>query len=66
VYAGFGKPLRLWNPQTGERRSWPAAAPTSNPVPGPGGAAIIFGTADGCIETWDIRAGHRLDRLTLP
>jgi WD40 repeat protein len=59
VYAGFGKTLRLWNPQTGLQRSFPAARPMSNLILGPDGASVIFGTAAGGIESWyvDRRSG---------
>jgi WD40 repeat protein len=66
VYAGFGRTLRLWNPQTGQQRSLPAAQPTSNLVLGPDSASIIFGTADGRIEYWDSRTGQRLSVITIP
>jgi WD40 repeat protein len=66
AYAGFGKMLRLWNPQTGQQHSLPAALPTSNLIPGPEGTSIIFGTADGGIEYWDTRTGQRLSRTTIP
>jgi len=51
AYAGFGGPIRLWNPRTGEERSLTAARPTSNLVLGPDGASIVFGTADGELLT---------------
>jgi WD40 repeat protein len=66
VYAGFGKMLRLWNPQTGQQRSLPAALPTSNLIVGPDGTSIIFGTADGRIEYWDARTAQRLSGMTIP
>ena len=47
AYAGFGGPVRLWNPRSGEERSLTAAHPTSNLALGPNGASIMFGTADG-------------------
>lgn len=58
VYAAFGKVARLWNPETGQHRLLPAARPTSNVVAGPDGASIIFGTADGAIESWDAQTGQ--------
>ena len=66
VYAGFGKVLRLWNPQTGQERSFPAARPTSDLVLGPDGTSIIFGTADGEIESWDAETGQRLSAMKVP
>ncbi len=66
VYAGFGKMLRLWNPPTGRERSFPAARPTSNLILSPDGASIIFGTADGEIEFWDVGTGQRLRAIKVP
>ncbi len=59
AYAGLGKPLRLWNPQTGQHRSLPGAIPTSNLIRGPNGS-VIFGTADRRIQYRDtrIRTAH--------
>lgn len=66
VYAGFGKTLRLWNPQTGVQRSFPAARPTSNLILGPDGASVIFGTAAGEIESWYVESGQRLSAMEIP
>ena len=51
AYAGFGGPVRLWNPRSGEERSLTAAHPTSNLALGPNGASIMFGTAEGELVT---------------
>jgi WD40 repeat protein len=51
AYAGFGGPVRLWNPRSGEERSLAAAHPTSNLALKPNGASIMFGTADGELLT---------------
>ncbi len=66
VFAAFGKELQLWNPDTGQRRSLPAARPTSNLALGPDGTSIIFGTADGTIEYWDLRTEQRLRSMRIP
>lgn len=66
VYAGFGKALRLWNPETGQQRSLPTARPTSNLTIGPDGASILFGTADGGIESWDARTRQRVSTMKIP
>jgi WD40 repeat protein len=67
AFAGFGRDVQLWNPDTGQRRSLPAAArPTSNLVPTPDGTSIIFGTADGTIEYWDVRTEQRLRSMRIP
>ncbi len=54
IYAGFGKMVTLWNLETGQLRFMPSARPTSNLVLGSDGASILFGTARGEIEFWDI------------
>jgi WD40 repeat protein len=67
AFAGFGRDVHLWNPDTGQRRSLPATArPTSNLVAAPDGTSIIFGTADGTIEYWDIRTEQRLRSMRVP
>jgi WD40 repeat protein len=60
------KDMQLWNPDTGQRRSLPTARPTSNLGLGPDGASIIFGTADGNIEFWDVRTEQRLRAMKIP
>jgi len=66
IFAGFGRDVQLWNPNTGQRRSLPGARPTSNLVLGPDGTSIIFGTADGTIEYWDVRTEQRLRSTRIP
>ncbi len=66
IFAGFGRDMQLWNPDTGQRRSLPPARPTSNLVLGPDGTSIIFGTADGTLEYWDIGTGQRLRSMRIP
>jgi WD40 repeat protein len=66
IFAGFGQALQLWNPDTGQRATLPAAQPTSNLVLGPDGTLIIFGTADGTIEWWDVRAEQRIRSMKIP
>ena len=67
IYAGFGGGVQLWNPDTGRRWCLPAAArPTSNLVLGPDGASIIFGTAGGTLEYWDLRREQRLRSIRIP
>ncbi len=66
VFAGSGSIVELWNPATGQQRSIAAARPTSNIVLGPDGASVIFGTASGDIEFWDIRTERRIRSLKIP
>ncbi|HXW89187.1 MAG TPA: hypothetical protein VEK33_01435 [Terriglobales bacterium] len=65
-FAGFGKDVELWNPDTGQRRSLPATRPTSNLVLGPDGTSILFGTADGAIEYWDLKTEQRRLSMKIP
>lgn len=66
AFAGFGRDVQLWNPDTGQRGSLPVAArPTSNLVPAPDGTSIIFGTADGTIEYWNVRSLQRLRSMRI-
>jgi WD40 repeat protein len=66
AYAGFGNIVRLWNPLSGQQRTLAAARPTSSIILGPGGTSIIFGTADGRIESWDTETGQRLSAMRTP
>jgi len=66
VYAGFGKPLRLWNPDTTSTGSIPAAVPTSNLVVAADGTSVLFGTAAGTIEVWDTTTGQRTEQIAVP
>lgn len=66
AYAAFGNTLRLWNPTTGEQRSIPAARPTSNVIFDRNGTLLLFGTADGAIEFWDVSAGQRVRTIQGP
>jgi WD40 repeat protein len=66
IFAGFGTEVQLWNPDTRQRRSLPASRPASNLVLGPDGNSIIFGTAHGTIEFWDVRTEKRLRAMKIP
>jgi WD40 repeat protein len=66
ILAGFGRDVQLWNPDGGQRRSLPAARPTSNLVLGPDGTSIIFGTADGTIDYWDLMTERRVRSMKIP
>lgn len=67
LFAGFGGEVQLWNPDSGYRRSLPAAArPTSNLVVAPDGESIIFGTAEGSLEYWDVRTEQRIRSVEIP
>jgi WD40 repeat protein len=66
IFARFGGDAQLWNPDTGQRRSLPAARPTSNLVLGPDGTSIVFGTADGTIDYWDLKTERRVRSMKIP
>lgn len=54
AFAGFGRTVRIWNPEMGRQHLLADARPSSNLVFGSDGATIIFGNADGEIEFWDL------------
>jgi WD40 repeat protein len=66
AYAGFGSMVHIWNPESGQERSMPAARPSSNLVAGLDGSSILFGTMDGEIEYWDTREGRRHRAIHVP
>jgi len=66
IFAGFGGRVELWNPDSGEHRSMIAARPTSNLVLGLDGTSVIFGTANGDVEFWDITTEQRTRALRIP
>ena len=66
IFAGFGNSVQLWKRQTGQHRSLPTVRPTSNLVIGHDGSSIIFGTAEGSIEFWDVTTEQRLRSIKIP
>lgn len=66
IFAGFGRSVEMWNPDTGQYRALTPARPTSNLVPGHDGNSIIFGTANGDVEFWDIRTEQRVRSIKVP
>ena len=62
IFAGFGREVQLWNPDTGPVRG----TPHHNLVLGPDGTSIIFGTADSIIESWDLRKEKSLRSIKFP
>lgn len=66
AYAASGRILRLWNPATGQHRAVAGALPTSNLIPTPDGASILFGTAQGAIEAWSLDTGRRVSVQQIP
>jgi WD40 repeat protein len=66
VFASFGRSVELWNPNNGQHRVLTRARPTSNLVLGADGKSIIFGTARGDVEFWDIDTGKRIRSIEVP
>jgi len=66
IFAGFGRDVQLWNPDTGQQRAMPNARPTSNLVLGSDDTSIVFGTGNGCLEWWDLKTVRRLRSIKIP
>ena len=66
IFAGFGGSIEMWNPDTSQLRALATARPTSNLVSGHDGNSIIFGTANGDVEFWDIRTEQRVRSIKFP
>lgn len=66
IFAAFGKSVKLWNPDNGQHHVLNRARPTSNLVLGGGGESIIFGTATGDVEFWDINTGKCIRSIKVP
>ena len=66
AYAGFGKPLRVWDPATDLQYSLVDVRPTSNIAFSPPDGQLVVGLANGSVECWDIRRRERLSVLHLP
>ncbi|HET9177345.1 MAG TPA: hypothetical protein VFQ24_03220 [Terriglobia bacterium] len=66
IFAGFGRSVEMWNPDTGQHGTLTPARPTSNLVPGPDGDSIIFGTVNGEVEFWDLRTEQRVRSINVP
>jgi WD40 repeat protein len=54
AYAGLKTTVKLWNPETGQESELPELKPNSNLIVLPDGHSLLFGTAKGTLETWDI------------
>ena len=63
AYAATGGPVHLWNPVTGEARVIEAARATSNLVFDAVGDRVVFGTAAGTVEFWDLLQGRLLSTV---
>ena len=59
VYAGFGKTLRVWNPDTNLQHSVAGVQPTSNVVFSSPNGPLVVGRANGTVEFWDVQRGER-------
>jgi WD40 repeat protein len=65
VYAGIGKTLRVWNPETNLFYSVTGAQPTSNVVFSSPNGPLVIGCANGTVEFWDVQRGERKAVLPL-
>jgi len=66
VYSASGKTLRLWNPLSGKYRLVEGARPTSNLILNQESGTILFGTAAGAVESWNLETGQRLSARQMP
>jgi WD40 repeat protein len=66
VYAGFGKTLRVWNPETNLHHSVTGVRPTSNIVFSSPNGPLVVGLANGTVEYWDVQSGARQAVLHFP
>ena len=66
VYAGFGKTLRVWNPETDLRYSVMGVQPASNVVFSSPDGPLVVGRANGTVEFWDVQRGERQAVLPFP
>jgi serine/threonine-protein kinase len=60
-----GRMVARWT-ETGQILLWSAARPTSNLVLSPDGASLIFGTANGEIEFWDMGTARLIRTMKIP
>jgi WD40 repeat protein len=60
AYCGYGKRLRLWSADLPSRELALDVSPWSNLAALADGASILFGTAEGEVELWDLRSPPHL------
>lgn len=65
AYASFGKPIRMWNLESGATRILESARPTSN-IASADRASMLFGTSSGTVEIRSATGGEILRTLELP
>jgi WD40 repeat protein len=66
AYAGLGKTLRVWNPETNLHHAVNGVQPTSNIVFASPDGPLVVGRANGTVEFWDLQRGGRQKVLNLP
>lgn len=54
AYCGFGKTFKLWDLESGKVSQFGELRPTSNLSALADGRSVLFGTANGTIETWNL------------
>ena len=63
AYAADSGPVKLWNPESGNSRTVPAALTTSNLIFDETRNLMAFGTAKGEVEFWDLLSGRMIEKL---
>jgi|SRR5271157_3427211 len=66
AYAGLGKTLRVWNPETNLHYAVAAVQPSSNIVFASPDGPLAVGRANGTVEFWDLQRGKRQKVLYSP
>jgi WD40 repeat protein len=66
AYAGLGKALRVWTPETNLQRAVAGVQPSSNVVFRSPDGPLVVGRANGAVEFWDVQRGERQATLQLP
>lgn len=66
AYAGIGRTLRVWNPETNLHYAVAGVQPSSNIVFSSPDGPLVVGRADGTVELWDLQRGERQKVFYLP
>lgn len=66
AYAGLGKTLRVWNPDTNLHYAVTGVQPASDVVFASPDGPLVVGRANGTVEFWDVQRGQRRNVLHLP
>ena len=66
AYAGLGKTLRVWNPETNLHHAVNGVQPSGNIVFASPDGPLAVGRANGTVEFWDLQRGERQKVLYWP